>query len=88
MLAQYMLWPCVCLSQVGVLLKWINTGSQTKAHDSAQGLLVSGAKDLWNSTGVTPYTQAGWVEIGHFRQIAGYISKTAQDRRTVSIKVE
>ena len=32
--------------------------------------------------------QAGWVKIGDFRQIAGYISKTAQDRRMVSIKVE
>ena len=32
--------------------------------------------------------QAGWVKIGDFRQIAGYISKTAQNRRMVSIKVE
>jgi len=30
----------------------------------------------------------GWVKIGDFRQITGYISKTAQDRRMVSIKVE
>ena len=29
-----------------------------------------------------------WVKIGDFRQITGYISKTVQDRRTVSIKVE
>jgi len=32
--------------------------------------------------------QAGWVKIGDFRQIAGYISKTVQDRRMVSIEVE
>jgi len=32
--------------------------------------------------------QVGWLEIGDFRQIAGYISKTVQDRRMVSIKVE
>ena len=31
--------------------------------------------------------QVGWVKIGDFRQIAGYISKTVQDRRMVSIKV-
>ena len=32
--------------------------------------------------------QVEWVKIGDFRQIAGYISKTVQDRRMVSIKVE
>ena len=32
--------------------------------------------------------QVGWVKIVDFRQIAGYISKTVQDRRIVSIKVE
>ena len=30
----------------------------------------------------------GWVKIGDFLQITGYISKTVQDRRMVSIKVE
>jgi len=30
--------------------------------------------------------QVGWVKIGDFRQITGYISKTVQDRRVVSIK--
>jgi len=28
----------------------------------------------------------GWVKIGDFRQITGYISKTVQDRRTVLLK--
>jgi len=32
--------------------------------------------------------QVGWVKIGDFRQITGYISKTVQDIRMVSIKVE
>ena len=32
--------------------------------------------------------QVGWDKIGDFRQITGYISKTVQDRRMVSIKVE
>jgi len=32
--------------------------------------------------------QVGWVKIGDFRHTTGYISKTAQDRRMVSIKVQ
>ena len=32
--------------------------------------------------------KVGWVKIGDFRQIAGYISKAVQDRRMVSIKME
>jgi len=35
--------------------------------------------------------QVGWAtfdKLGDFRQIAGYISKTVQDRRVVSNKVE
>ena len=34
------------------------------------------------------HMQVGWVKIGDFRQITGYIAKTVQDRRMVSIKVE
>jgi len=30
----------------------------------------------------------GWVKIGHFRRKTRYNSKTVQDRRIVSIKVE
>ena len=30
----------------------------------------------------------GWVKIGDFWQITGYISKTAKDRHIVSIKVQ
>ena len=32
--------------------------------------------------------QVGWVKIGDFLQITGYISKMVQDRHMVSIKVE
>jgi len=32
--------------------------------------------------------QVGWVKIGDFRQITGYISKTVKDRYIVSVKVE
>ena len=32
--------------------------------------------------------QVGWAKIGDFRQIAGYISKTVQDRSMDSIKVK
>ena len=32
--------------------------------------------------------QVGWVKIGDFQQITGYISKTVKDRHRVSIKVE
>ena len=32
--------------------------------------------------------QAGWVKIGDFRQITGYISKTVKDKRMVTIKIE
>jgi len=32
--------------------------------------------------------QVGWVKIGDFRQMTGYMSKTVQDRLMVSIKVE
>jgi len=34
------------------------------------------------------HLQVGWVKIGDFRQIAGYISKMVQDRRMFFIKVE
>jgi len=82
----------LCLSQVGVLLKWLNVGSYKQHHTIAKGLQFSEAKDLREKRPGSPPTgrqiQVGWVKIGDFRQINGYISKTAQDRRMVSIKVE
>jgi len=32
--------------------------------------------------------EVGWVKIGHFRRKTRYNSKTVQDKRIVSIKVE
>ena len=46
--ARYMLWlsGSVSVSQVGVLLKRLNTGSHKQNRTIAQGLWLSGAKDL------------------------------------------
>jgi len=89
--------PSVCLSvrlsvspsQVGVLLKWLNVGSHKQHHtigprdSSFLKPKISAKFDRgWRQI------QVGWVKIGDFRQITGYISKTAQERRMVSIKVE
>jgi len=83
---------CLCLSQVGVLLKRLKLGSHRQHHTIAQGFFFSGAKDLREIPPGSPpagrQMQVGWVKIGDFRQIAGYISKTVQDRRMVSIKDE
>jgi len=85
--------PSVCLSQVGVLLKWLNVQSHKQHQMIAQGLQLSDAKDLRKIRPGSPplrglQMQLGWVKIGDYRQITGYISKMVQDRRMVSIKVE
>jgi len=78
----------VCLSvrpsQAGVLVKRQNVGSHKQHHTIAKGLQFSDAKDLreirpGSSLGGRQM-QVGWVEISDFRQIAGYISKTVQDK--------
>ena len=65
--------------------------TQTTPHDSP-GILVFYAKDLREILPGQPVLgrqmQVGWVKIGDFRQITGYISKTVKDRHIVSIKVE
>ena len=68
---------CVCLSQVGVLLKRLNVGSHKQHHTIAQGHPLRGRR-----------MQVGWVKIGDFWLITGYISKTVQDRHILPIKVE
>jgi len=66
--------------------------TQTTPHDSPGTLVFRSQRSPLNSTGVTPLRgrlmQVGWIKIVDFRQITGYISKTVQDRRMVSIKVE
>jgi len=82
----------VSLSQADVLLKRQNVGSHKQHHTIPQGLLFSDAKDLREIRPGTPPTgcqmQVGWVKIGDFLQITGYISKTVKDRHIVFIKVE
>jgi len=90
----------VCLSVRPSVTSWCSSKTakrmitQTTPHDSPGTLVLWCQRFPRNSTGVTPYEGAecgmheGWVKIGDFRQIAGYISKTVQDRRMVSIKVE
>ena len=88
--------PClsVCLSVTSrcstkTAKRWI---TQTTPHDSP-GLEFSEAKDLSEIRLGSPPTgapNAGGLGQNRrdFRQITGYISKTVQDRRMVSIKVE
>ena len=46
------------------------------------------AMQCYGSTVYAVAVWVGWVKMGDFRQIAGCISKTVQDRRIVSMKVE
>ena len=85
--------PSVCPSQVGVLLKRLNVGSHKQHHTIALGLLFFDAKDLCEIRQGSPPTgapNAGGV--GQNRRLSAnnrsYTSKTVQDRRIVSIKVE
>ena len=82
---------CPCLSQVGVLLKRLNVGSHKQHHTIAQGLFlvpkISAKFDRGHPLRGRRM-QVGWVKIGDFRRITGFISKTVQDRHILSIKVE
>ena len=66
--------------------------TQTTRHDSPGTLVFWRQRSPRNPTGGHPLwvrqMQVGWVKIGDFWPIAGYISKTVQDRRMVSIKDE
>ena len=82
----------VCVSQDGVLLKRINGGSHKQHHTIAQRCSFLTPKISAEFDRGHPIRgrqmQVGWVKIGDFRQITGYIAKTVQDRRMVSIEVE
>ena len=77
----------VCLSvrpsQVGVVLKRLNVGSHRQHYTIVQGLSsflmtkISAKFDLGHPLR-GHQMQVGWVKIGDFRQITGYISKTVQ----------
>ena len=64
--------------------------TQTTPHDSPGSFLTPKISAKFNRGHPLRgrSIQVGWVKIGDFRQIAGYISKTVQNRRIVSIKVE
>jgi len=83
---------CLCLSQVGDLLKQLNRGSHKQHHTIAQGLWFSGAKDLREIRPGSPPTRAPNAGgVGQNRRLSTnnrYISKTVKDRHIVSIKVE
>ena len=95
---RYQPWACVrlclcpCLSQAGVLLKRQNVGSHKQHHTIAQDSSFLMPKISAKFDRGHPLRgcqmQVGWVKIGDFRQISGYISKTVKDRHTFSIKVE
>ena len=93
MLARYTLSACVCLSQVGVLLNRLNIRESKQRQAIAQELYSSDAKDLREirpratpNGGAKHSRWSGLVR--EFRQTTRHISKTVQDRRTVSVKVE
>ena len=84
--------PSVSLTHAGIVSKRLNTGSRRQRHTIDQGRCFSGAKDLGEIRTESPtmgrQMQAGKVKIGDFWQITYCNSKTLQDRRIVSIKVE
>ena len=49
---------CVCLSQVGVLLKWLNIGTRKQRHTIAQGLYFFVAKNFFEIRTGSPPTGA------------------------------
>ena len=98
MLARYMPWPCVRVCLCLSVTSRCSTKTakqritQTKPHDSAGTIVFLTPKISAKFDPGHPLRgrqmQAGWVKIGDFRQIARDISKTVQDRRMFSIKVE
>ena len=95
---RYMLWPCVRPSVCLSVTSRCSTKTakrritQTTPHDTPgdSSLLMPkiSAKFDRGHPIRGRQMQVGWVKIGDFRQITGYISKTVQDRHIVSIKVE
>ena len=82
----------VCPSQVGVLLKRLNGGSheqhRTIPQDSSFQTPKISAKFDRGHPLQERRMQVGWVKIGDFRRITGFISKTVQDRHILPLEVE
>jgi len=83
---------CVCLSHPGNVSKRLNVGSRKQRRTIAPWLSFLMPKIMAKFERDHPLQgrqmQVGSVKIGHFRQKTRYNSKTVQDRRIVSIKVE
>ena len=86
---------CLCLSQVGVLLKRLNRESHKQYHTIAQGLQFFAAKDLRDIRPGSPPTRAPNAGgVGQNRRLLTnnrlYLEKDKKikDRRMVSVKVE
>ena len=85
-------WLRVCLSvcpsvchKSWVLLKWLNVGSHKQHNTIPQGVYsflmpkISAKFDRGHPLRGRQM-QVGWVKIGDFRQVTGYISKTVKDK--------
>jgi len=94
--AVYAVIVCLCVSLSVTLRYCIKTDKcrimQITPHDSPRILVI------WHQSSRRKFErdhplrgqqmQVGWVKIGHIRRKTRYNSKTVQDRRRVSIKVE
>jgi len=82
----------VCLSQVGVLLKRLNRGSHKQHHTIALDISFLMPKISAKFDRGHPLRgrrmQVGWVKIGDFWLITGYVSQTVQYRHILPIEVE
>ena len=83
----------VCVSHSGIVSKRLNVGSRKQRRMIAPCSFLMPkimAKFERDHSLQGRQMQVGWVKIGHFRRKTRYRynSKTAQDRRIVSIKVE
>ena len=83
------------MTQVSVLLVWLNVGTHQQCYTNTiaqRDLVFWRRKFPRNSTGVNPYGDAkcrwGWLKSTTVDKKTGYILKTLQDGRVVSIKVE
>ena len=84
---------CICLSvTLGIVIKMAKRRiTQITPHDSPMTHFLMPkimAKFKRDHPVRGQQMQVGWVKIGHFRRKTRYNSKTVQDRRMVSIKVE
>ena len=85
--------PCLCLSVTSQCstktAKHRITNNTTRyPKDSSFLMLKISAKFDRGHSLRERQMQVGWLKIGDFWQITGYVSKTVEDRHIVSIKVE